>query len=346
MKKALSILLAVVLTLSLSSVAVFAAAKSKDKKPTMTSISGKRSIRKGDTASFSVTVKEGEGDYEGISESDVYWESSDDDVVWIDDSGDAEAMDYGVCTIRAFIYARDEDGKVLSSKVVTRSIEVRVPGGPKDAYPDDENDEEEEIVTPKPTTTTTTKNTSSSDSGSGQISSSTVTSAVKNAGSSATFKGYSSVSKTTITSANTTAKNAGKKVVLNFDTYKDGKFDGRLTINPANAANMASSVNTGVSIHSDNVGKYRTLFEKFFKNKNMAFIRLSQTNAFGMTVEVVAKVNLSGFGTTKYLYSYNPSTGKYAQVKNATFSKDGNGFWHIATNAGGVLIVTDSPLSK
>lgn len=346
MKKALSILLAVVLVLSLSSVAVFAA----NVRPSIKIAGGSRtrSVKIDKEISLDATLREGEGKYENTSTTDIMWESSDDDVATVDDNGNVEAWGYGECTIRAYVYTMKEDPAGSGIYVQTRTkisdtITIRVPGGPKDAYPEDE-ESEEEIVTPKPATTT--KTTTDSDSGSGQIPSSTVTSAVKKAGSYATFKGYTSVSKATVTSANTTSKNAGKKVVLNFDTYKDGKFDGRLTINPANAANMASSVNTSVSMHSDSVGKYRTTFEKFFKNKNMAFIKLGQTGAFGMTVEVVAKLNLSGFGTTKYLYSYNPTNGKYSQVKNATFRKDGNGFWHITTNSGGVLVITDTALAK
>lgn len=344
MKKTLSIVLAVILTLSLASVVAFAA----DKKPTMSSIKGKTSINKGKTATFEVTVKAGDGIYSDVSESDVHWESSDDDVVWIDGYGEAEAMDYGECTITAYIYARKEDKvkgyTVTSSKVVTKSITVRVPGGPKSAYP--ENSDIEESSKSSSSIASSSKSTSGSTSGEGQIPTSTVTSAIRGSGSSFTFKGYTSVSSDTITSAKTTATNLGKKVTLNFDTYTDNKFDARMTINPANASNMASKVNTGVSINDDSVGKYRTLFNKYFKNENMAFIKMNQSGSLGMTAEVVAKVDLGGFGNTKYVYTYDPATGKYAQVKGAALSKDSNNFWHITTTSGGVLVITDSPLKK
>lgn len=343
MKRALSVILAAILTLSITGIVAFAATKSKSKAPTITSISGPRSIARDKTGRYRATVKEGKDDYAGYSDGDVYWESSNTNVIWIDeDTGQAEAYDYGECTIRAFIYAVDTDGNQMRSKAASYSITVRVPGGPKEAYPEYYDDERSSSSS----STSSSKSTSSSNSGEGQIATSTVTSAIRESGSSFTFKGYSSVSSDTITSAKTTAANLGKKVKLNFDTYADGRFDARMSVYPANASGMPGTINTGVSMHDDNVGRYRALFNKHFKNENMAFIKMSQNGSLGMTAEVAAKLNLSGFGNTKYLYAYNPATGKYDRINNATFLKDPNNFWHITTTSGGVLVITDAPLKK
>lgn len=145
----------------------------------------------------------------------------------------------------------------------------------------------------------------------------------------------------------TMSSNAGGLTVrLVADTMTGNAVTGRLTINPANAANLTGDIKLGVYVDSTNTSATRAKFERWFKN-NIQVVSFAQPSGFGMTVNVAAKTSMSGLNTSNlYFYSYNKSTNQYSLIQKPSYSIDANGYLHFSTSLAGDIIISDGALAR
>ena len=91
--------------------------------------------------------------------------------------------------------------------------------------------------------------------------------------------------------------------------------------------------------------RVKTLFEKYFANK-VRTIHLDQTGVWGQSVEVAAKVDLTGVDVTKLMiYSYDKATNTYHRIEKPTYWVDTNGYLHFTTALAGDIIISEGPLT-
>jgi len=173
-----------------------------------------------------------------------------------------------------------------------------------------------------------------------------VTSALKNAQTiggilSPTFKNISTVSKSVFSDI---ARLAGRRVVeARFDSMNGGAVDVRLYIDPSA---VTKDLNVSASTSNQAAKSTKAKFEKTFSNK-IAVISFGQKGDFGTTINVAAKVDLTGFDTDNLnFYSYDNATNKYKRIATPKYSIDKNGYLKFSTELVGDIIITDKPLEK
>ncbi len=89
----------------------------------------------------------------------------------------------------------------------------------------------------------------------------------------------------------------------------------------------------------------KSLFEKYFSNKVLT-IHLDQTGAWGQSVEVAAKVDLTGMDVTRLmLYSYDKATNTYRRIEKPAYWVDINGYLHFNTPYAGDIVISEGPLT-
>lgn len=340
MKKALSVLLALSLMLSLAGITAFAEVERAQKVKIEYST---KNFREGRTYQLNEKVYP-----EDIPYDDVNWSSSNDSILEVDRYGEVTAYSSGVCDITCRVFVKDPDtGKSVRIGSGTVTFTVR----DKQGNLPDENENKPDSTK---TTTTQTTGTKTSDSNTttskGKLTASEVTSAVRNSlipgtTSSATFKGYDSVPAAALKTAALEMSNGGGIVLLNFDTMNGKDVEGRLTINPISAANVAGDIKLGVYTNDSAVSKVRTKFQKFFKNK-VVLIKAAQSGSYGMKVTYAVKID-STLTSSKNLalYSYNPDTNKYYLVKDSNIWIDTSGYVHFTTNLGDYLVISSGALT-
>lgn len=335
MKRLVAMLLTFTVTLSLLGITAFAevekATRVKIVKPRNTLAVGRTMY-----LDFSAYPSEVEWD-------DVSWSTNDYDLIDLDDFGEVTGLEPGTATVKVELYMKETDpasnnnGKNI--RVGSATAEIKITGTspsrgtailPRDV------DKDGNVIR--------TSNTN------GAITSTTVSDAVKKAlvkGStaSATFKNYDSVSAYAIQSAATAMK--GGTVTLNFDTMDDNNaIEGRLTINPANASNLRNDINTGV--YTSNVQTYKGAgtIQKYFKN-DVLVVKAAHSGSYGMSVKIAVK-STDKLSKSKdlRLYTYNPATNKYSEVKDAGLRIDENGFVHFNTTVGDYLVISNGALVK
>lgn len=336
MKKLIALLLTFAVTLSLLSVAVFAA--DYDPRARRVKITAsKRTVSVGKTIYLDVSVYPEDLDYD-----EVKWSTGDYDLIDLDSYGEVVGLEPGTATVRAVVYRKGTDPTANKDKLYrigSSEIEIKVtgssPSGGTGILPREVDDDGNVISTSKTN---------------GAITSTTVSNAVKKAlvkGSttSTTFKDYESVSAFALQSAATAM--SGGTVMLHFDTTSDGKaVEGRLTINPKNAANLKNDIKVGVYTNNVQTYKARGTFEKYFKNE-VVIIRAAHSGSYGMEVKFAVKIGTSlAKAKSLKLYTYNPETNKYNEVKNSSIRVDANGYAHFTTTVGDYLVISNGALAK
>jgi hypothetical protein len=135
---------------------------------------------------------------------------------------------------------------------------------------------------------------------------------------------------------------------VNFiaDTMSGNAVMGRITINPADSANISGSINLGVFTDGRSTLATRSTFEKWYTNR-FQVISLAQKSDFGMTVRVAAMVDLTGIDTNNLVvYAYNAQANTFKLLTDANASIDSNGFLRFSTDSGGEIIITDRVLAR
>ncbi|MCL2068948.1 MAG: hypothetical protein FWH00_03525, partial [Oscillospiraceae bacterium] len=155
-----------------------------------------------------------------------------------------------------------------------------------------------------------------------------------------------SVSGAALRAANGAAGNM--QVNFNGDTMSGNSVLGRITINPANAANISGSINLGVFVDSARTSVARSVFERWYTNR-FAVVSLAQKSDFGMTVRVAAFVDLAGSGldtANLILYAYDAQTNMFTRLTDASPFVDSVGYLQFSTASGGEIIITDRVLAR
>ena len=89
-----------------------------------------------------------------------------------------------------------------------------------------------------------------------------------------------------------------------------------------------------------------TLFEKFFSN-TVRTIHMDQTGAWGQSVEIAAKVDLTGMDVTRLMiYSYDKTTNAYRRIEKPAYWVDTNGYLHFTTQYAGDIVISEGPLTR
>lgn len=141
------------------------------------------------------------------------------------------------------------------------------------------------------------------------------------------------------------AEQGGKDFRINFDSLKDdsGSVDVRLTVNPSACTKGFATLAT---TDSEVVDYTINIFNKFYSNK-FACVAFLQDKSFGTTVNVAAKVDLSGLDTSKlHFYSYSVHENQISTIENTNYFIDENGYLHFDTTYAGNILITDKPLAK
>ena len=141
--------------------------------------------------------------------------------------------------------------------------------------------------------------------------------------------------------AASTGKGVTVTPVIACDTVENGRVVTRVIIDPAKGT-LTGPVLVGGAIGNQPVVEF---FAKHFSNTFRA-VKLEQAGAFGMPVNVAAKVDFTGMNTkTLCFYSYNQATNLYARITAPAYSIDANGFLRFTTTQGGTILITDHPLT-
>lgn len=140
---------------------------------------------------------------------------------------------------------------------------------------------------------------------------------------------------------------AGRTVQLKLATSNaSGGVQGQISLNPALFTGITVDLKLGVYTADAEVGAVEDKIARWYVN-DAAVVHMSHTGALPATVNMAAKVDLSGLDTTKlHFYVYDPVNNTMSRISNPAYAVDQNGFLHWSTAAAGDIIITDSPLQK
>ncbi len=137
--------------------------------------------------------------------------------------------------------------------------------------------------------------------------------------------------------AKTTDKNGVVVASLKFDATKAAE---------AVAKAGTKEVKLGVELNTKNTKNVTSLFKKWFKNKNIAVVKMAQKGEFGFTVEAAVKVDLKNFNKNNLkFYSYDAATNTYKEIETK-YTIDAKGLVHFNTTVGNYIIITDAPIAS
>jgi hypothetical protein len=142
-------------------------------------------------------------------------------------------------------------------------------------------------------------------------------------------------------SAFSSARSAGKPVRMQFITPDaQNKVQGQLNLNAADAEN-ANTINPGVFVYGDDVNGVRDMFRRVLPARGESLIqviRLGQQGAYGIPVQVIAKINYTGDTSRLVLYRYDRGANTYVRIANPEFAIR-DGYIFINTTVGGHIVV-------
>lgn len=179
--------------------------------------------------------------------------------------------------------------------------------------------------------------------------------AVSGGAASVTYRDKTVVSTAALRGAAYAAESAGGSVKVNiltsapddpaddWDIFAQGTpgYQGLLAIDPAQAGSEEREIGLGVYTSAEKTAGAREKAGKYFGG-SVAAVRLAQQGSFGMTVEVAVKADLSGLSTGSLkLYSYDEESGGYSLLPDQSWSLDAEGYLHFSTGQGGVIVITD-----
>lgn len=99
-------------------------------------------------------------------------------------------------------------------------------------------------------------------------------------------------------------------------------------------------------VTGDIVEKRKAFFEKWYTNQ-IQVIHMDESEPWGQTVEIAAKVDLTGMDTDHlYIYSYDRETNTYTRVSAEKYWIDNKGYLHFYTELAGDIIVSEGPLER
>ena len=160
------------------------------------------------------------------------------------------------------------------------------------------------------------------------------------------FKDFSAVSPEAAKLIAEAAAKAGVSSTIMLDHTENGAILSRIYVDAAKLASIPNLVDLRVDPTPAATKPTTNLFTKYFDN-NIRSIALGQQGAFGMTVSIAAKVDLTNMNTKNlYFYSYDKAAGIYTRIEQPAHFIDTAGYLHFNTANGGSIIITDSPLKR
>lgn len=269
--------------------------------------------------------------YPSKADQTVYWSSSNEDVVIVEQDGTIIGVSPGTATVTATAV----NGK-------SGSCVVTVPSKVLDSL--------EQEVTNK-------EIPAASVTGGDRVSAAQVKAdveaavrAAKGTGETAcvTYTGKKSISAEAVGAAAFTAEYEGGKVLLRFDTRKDDDgvmvfegaappLQGRMTIDPHTAGDVVGEIGTAVYTSSERVERVRAALDAAGRRGVPV-----ECGGGGMRVRIAARADLSGLDAAALrLYRYDESTGALSLQENASLATDRNGFVHFSISVSGIFVISD-----
>ena len=141
--------------------------------------------------------------------------------------------------------------------------------------------------------------------------------------------------------AASTGKGVTVTPIIACDTVENGSVITRVYIDPAK-----NTLTTPISV-SGSLGNQPVvdMFARYYSNTIKA-VRLEHAGAFGMPVNIAAKVDLTGLDTkTLRFYNYNTATNIYTPITAPAYSIDANGYLRFTVTSGNTILIMDKPLT-
>jgi hypothetical protein len=277
----------------------------------------------GTTSSPSVRVK--------IDE--IEWSSSDPDIAEVDEYGEVTANAPGAVTITMAVRGPDSSGRIveLASEDIELTVNEKLAIDDLSRYLPQR--EEKPAAQPE-------KNYAD-----GEIGSKELAELIAKTGK-ATVRNAGKVSAQTLRAAAKAASAAGGKATINFDTMAGSSVSGRVTLNPAIAAEMQGDIMLGVASTGEAIDAAAKKVKSVYKNR-VVVVKAEQA-AWGGAVRYAVKSGLNYVRARDLrLYSLNPATGKCSEIAgDANFATDINGYVYFSTAKGGWLVLSDGELEE
>lgn len=140
-----------------------------------------------------------------------------------------------------------------------------------------------------------------------------------------------------------------KTVAISVDTTSaSGKTVlGRITLNPADFTKNKNALKTGVFVDKESTSDAADKIAEAYPAAKFAVMKFGQTGSYGGSVNIAAKLDLTGLDAKKLIfYSFDEKTGKATKIDlgKAGYSVDKSGYLRFATTKGGIIFVTDKAL--
>jgi hypothetical protein len=275
----------------------------------------------------------------------VRWETDSTHIIDIDrDTGVVTGRYPGRTVARVRIYVYDNNNRAV--QVGSGHTEITVVG--RTAVGD--------LVRASNAETTTTSRVSPApvvvlprDTVSGAVSSETLSSAVRDAlrrneTTFARLRNYETVSASALRSAGSAS--LGGTVLVHFETASGNNIEGRLTINPKDAADLTGNIAVAIFTNSGVTGRVAQLFNRHFTN-DVSVVRAAHAGSYGLNVKIAAKISDSlARSRDLRVYHYNSENNGYLELTAPNIVVDSNSYIHFDASAGGFYIISNGPLNR
>jgi len=135
---------------------------------------------------------------------------------------------------------------------------------------------------------------------------------------------------------------AGRR--FEHDTVYGTGVSVRLIIN--NPAQMSGDAMVSAWLSGNNVTQTHSRFERWFANQTRV-IQFDHAGAWGQTVRVAARVDLTGMNANNLVfYNFDSATNTFRIIARPDYRIDTNGFLWFNTDFGGAIIVSEGPLTR
>lgn len=161
--------------------------------------------------------------------------------------------------------------------------------------------------------------------------------AVKNHLNLLTYNDKTQVSTAALRSAAFSAAYYGGSVSVRFRTLDGSSVQGQLTVDPEKAPSENMDLQVGIYTTPGKTSSYEEAADAHF-GAQTAIVLLEHGGSYGMTVDIAAKVDLTGMDASN-LKLYHATSGAYTLLKDQSYYVDENGYVHFSTDSGGTIVI-------
>jgi hypothetical protein len=267
------------------------------------------------------------------------WSSSDPDIAEVSEYGEVTANAPGAVTITLAVRGPDSAGREvqLASEDIELTVTERLAIDGLERYMPQR--EEKPAAQPE-------KNYANGGIDAKELSALVAEAAKPSKAAKVTVRGAAQVSAEALRAAAKAAADAGAKATVNFDTMSGTSVSGRVTLDPAIAAEMTGDIKLGVASTGAEIEAAAKKVKEVYKNRTVT-VKAEQA-AWGGAVRYAVKSGLRYVRARDLaLYSLNPDTGKCTAIAgDANFATDINGYVRFTTAKGGWLVLSDGELDE